>query len=145
MSLRCSIFLVISAFSLSLPGSRGQENWLSQADAMAIARAVNTAEVEFLVRSKHTVDLESLRSHRFIQQVESRIEIDWGARPNAFSTKGYDVRLALTNDQTQHTLTLLPKPQQWKSGACPAVYVTNESGIIFQGSAIGCETTRSGQ
>jgi hypothetical protein len=106
---------------------------------MAIARAVNTAEVEFLVRSKRAVDLQSLRSHRFIKQVESKIDIDWGANPNAFSAKGYDVRLALTNDQTQYTLTILPKLEQWKSGTCPPIYMTNESGIIFQGTALGCE------
>ena len=65
---------------------------------------------------------------------------DWGANPNAFSAKGYDVRLTLTNDRTQYTLTILPKPEQWKAGPCPPAFVTNESGVIFQGLALGCES-----
>jgi hypothetical protein len=76
MSLRSSMFLIVIAFALTIPGTRGQENLLSLDDALAIARATNTAEVEFLERSKHAVDLQSLRSQRFIQQLESRIEPD---------------------------------------------------------------------
>jgi hypothetical protein len=141
MRLRSSIFLIVTGFALTIPGTRGQENLLSPESAVAIARAVNTAEVEFLVRSKRAVDLQSLRSHRFIQNLESAIEPDWGANPNAFSAKGYDVRLTLTNNQTQYTLTILPKPEQWKVGPCPPAFVTNESGLIFQGLALGCEST----
>ena len=48
MSLRCSIFLMVTAFALTIPGTRGQENLLSLENALAIARAINTAEVEFL-------------------------------------------------------------------------------------------------
>jgi hypothetical protein len=141
MSLRSSMFLIVIAFALTIPGTRGQENLLSLDDALAIARATNTAKVEFLERSKHAVDLQSLRSQRFIQQLESRIEPDWGANPDSFSAKGYDVRLAPTNDQTQYTLTILPKPEHWKSDPCPPAFVTNESGLIFQGLALGCEST----
>jgi hypothetical protein len=86
------------------------------------------------------VDLQSLRSHRFIQNLESTIVPDWGANPNAFSAKGYDIRLASTNNQTQYTLTILLKPEQWKTGRRSA-FVTNESGLIFQGLALGCEST----
>jgi hypothetical protein len=139
MTLRSSIFLVVAAFALTIPGTSGQERLLSQEDALGIARTLNTAEVEFFAQSKHAVDLQSLRSHRFIQK------LDWGANPNSFSAKGYDVRLALTSDPTQYTLTILPKPEQWKSGACAPIYVTNESGIIFIGTALGCESTRGGQ
>jgi hypothetical protein len=114
-----SIFLVVAAFALTLPGTRGQENLLSPENPVAIARAVNTAEAEFLIRSKHAVDLQSLRSQRFIEPLESKIEIDWGANVNSFSAKGYDVRLALTNDQTQYTLTIFPKQERWKSGPVP--------------------------
>jgi hypothetical protein len=91
------------------------------------------------------VDLQSLCSHRFIQKLQSEIEIEWGANPNSFSAKGYDVRLALTNDQTQYTLTIVPKLEQQKSGACLPIYVTNESGQIYQGFPIWCESTGSGQ
>jgi len=87
------------------------------------------------------VDLQSLRSHRFIQNLESTIVPDWGTNPNAFSAKGDDIRLASTNNQTQYTLTILPKPEQWKAGPRPAAFVTNESGLIFQGLALGCEST----
>jgi hypothetical protein len=66
---------------------------------------------------------------------------DWDANPNAFSAKSYDVRRTLTNNQTQYTLTFLPKPEQWKAGPCPPAFVTNESGLIFQGLALGCEST----
>jgi hypothetical protein len=145
MTLRSSIFLVVAAFALTIPGTSGQERLLSQEDALGIARTLNTAEVEFFAQSKHAVDLQSLRSHRFIQKLESIMELDWGANPNSFSAKGYDVRLALTSDPTQYTLTILPKPEQWKSGACAPIYVTNESGIIFIGTALGCESTRGGQ
>jgi hypothetical protein len=141
MSLRSSIFLIVAAFALTIPGSRGQENLLSPENAVAIARAVNTAEAEFLGQSKHPVDLQSLRSHGLIQPIESKIEIDWSANPNSFSAKGYDVRLVLTNDQTQYTLTVLPKPEHWKSRPCPPAFITNESGLIFQGFVLGCEAT----
>jgi hypothetical protein len=67
VNLRSSIFLLVTACALTIPGTRGQENPLSPEYAVAIARAVNTAEVEFLVRHKHAVDLQWLRSHRFIQ------------------------------------------------------------------------------
>jgi hypothetical protein len=129
---------MVTAFALTLPGTRAQENLLSIQNALAIARTINTAEVEFRVRYKHAVDLQSLRSGGLIQPLESKIELEWDANPNLFSAKGYDVRLALTNDQTQYTLTILPKPEQWKSGACLPVFVTNESGIIFHGSVIDC-------
>jgi hypothetical protein len=78
-----------------------------------------------------------------IQPIESKIELEWDANHNSFSVKGYDVRLALANEQTQYTLTILPKPEQWTSGACLPVFATNESGIIFHGSAINCPVTDS--
>jgi hypothetical protein len=40
MRLRSSIFLIVSGFALSIPGTRGQENLLSPESAVAIARAV---------------------------------------------------------------------------------------------------------
>jgi hypothetical protein len=82
------------------------------------------------------MDLRSPRSAGLIQPLESKIELEWDANPHSFSAKGYDVRSALTNDQTQYPFTILPKPEQWKSGTCLPVFVTNESGIIFHGSAI---------
>jgi hypothetical protein len=145
MSLRSLVFLVVSAFVVTIHGTRGQETLLSPESAVEIARAVNTAEVEFLVRSKRAVDLQSLRSHRFIQKVESSTELEWGANPNTFSAKGYDVRLALTNDQTQYTLTIMPKLEQQKSGDCPPIFVTNESGQIYQGFPLGCAPKSGGQ
>ena len=67
MILSSSIFLVVAAFALTIPGTGGQERLLSQEDAFGIARTVNTAEVEFFALSRHAVDLQSLHSHRFIQ------------------------------------------------------------------------------
>jgi hypothetical protein len=98
MNLRSSIFLIVAVFALTIPGTRGQENLLPPEKAVAIARVVNTTEAESLGYSKHAVDLESLRSYRSMQNLESTIEPDWGTNPNAFSAQGYDVRLALTND-----------------------------------------------
>ena len=111
MSLRSSIFAIVTAFALTIPGTCGQKNLLSPENAVRIARALNTAEAESLDRSKHAVDLQSLRSQGLIQPLESKIQINWGVNSNSFSSNGYDVRLSLTSDQTQYTLTGLPKPE----------------------------------
>jgi hypothetical protein len=145
MSLRSSIFLIVAALSLIIPGTRCQESLLSPRSVVEIARAVNTTEVEFLAKSKHAVDLRSLRSHKRIQDLESIIEFNWDANADEFSAKGYDVRLALTNDQTQYTLTILPKRDQGKSEPCPPAFVTNESGVIYQALALGCQSSSRAQ
>jgi hypothetical protein len=67
---------MVTAFALTLPGTRAQENLLSIQNALAIARTINTAEVEFRVRYKHAVDLQSLRSGGLIQPLESKIELE---------------------------------------------------------------------
>ena len=140
MIVRSLIFLVVAAFALTIPGTGGQKRQLSQEDPLGIARTVNTVEVEFFAQSKHALDLQSLRSHRSIQKLESTMELNWGAHSNSFSAQGYDVRLAMTSDPT-----ILPKPEQWKSGARAPIYVTNQSDMIFIATALGCKATRDGQ
>lgn len=130
------VFAIIAA----VPMSKGQEQALSEAEAIKLAAAISTAEVESIALSKHGVDLESLRDHRFLKKVQAEVQLDWSSNPNAVTAEGYDVRLTLTKDLNHYTLTLIPK-----SGNCLPAYTTNETGQIYKGLAVACTNTPTSQ
>src|ERR1700730_9173228 len=117
------LLIPILAFAIiaAVPMSKGQEQALSEAEAIKLAAAISTAEVESIALSKRGVDLESLRNHRFIKKVQAELQLDFGPNPNAMTAGGYDVRLTLTKDLNQYTLTLIPK-----AVSCLPAYMTNE-------------------
>jgi hypothetical protein len=85
------IGVVAFAGVLVLYGSRmnGQEQTtLSDGDALTFIRAVNTAEIESIVQSKHAADLAALRGHRFVQQIQSLIGLNWGTSSDSALRSG---------------------------------------------------------
>ena len=133
--MRLTIGVVALAGILALYGSRinGQEQTLSDGDALTLIRAVNTAEIKSILQSKHASDLASLRGHGFVQRIQSQVGLNWGASSDLLSAKGYYIRLAMTNDGLNYTLTLIPASTTAEAKCLP-VYL----GVIFKGSEFNC-------
>jgi hypothetical protein len=124
-----------SAFLCAQANQHEENETLSFDDAVLIMRAINTAEAESIALSKHAINMQAVREHRFVKKLNSQISLENQSGLDRVSVKGYEVRLLLTQDQLHWTLTISPL----QGSECTPVFMTNETGVIYHGVPASCK------
>ena len=123
------VLFVVATFSLQSAKTGVTEPQLTQAEALAFVRALNTAQVDTLLSSGAYASLEGLAKHRFLQDRQAQIALKDSALG---SYADYKLSVVASKDGKHYLLGLVPQ------SGCGTAFLSGESGIIYTGKALGC-------
>jgi hypothetical protein len=132
------LFAVIAgAFPFVVESQNQQKEELSDNEALELLRAVNTAEVDVKLMAKQPyAPLEQLLQHRFFvgKELGSNItKVD----SNTGTKKGYEISVCVLGEGKRYIAAVVPVER-----GCRVAFFTDESGVIYQGRALGCGPPR---
>ena len=118
---------VVSALALS----NGQEETvrLSSKEALSLIRTMNSIEHSFKMKSSSFGSLEDLIKFDPLDLTKPGIVL---SDDNSGTLKDYQLSVVASSDGRHYQISLRP------GSGCGASFFTNESGVIYQGQALGC-------
>ncbi|HEX7962462.1 MAG TPA: hypothetical protein VF493_21290 [Terriglobales bacterium] len=112
-----------------------------KAAAVGEVRALNTAEMRYHSNHGRYAGLEELKSSDEWQKNLEQMKKFTG-QDNLDFVAGYDSSVIVDAQGKTYRISVKPK-----TGMCESSFFSDESGVIFEGIALGCEsrTTKGGQ
>jgi hypothetical protein len=130
----CVILLAVVLLATGWVNRSAQDspNRLSQQQAVALVRTINTAEAETFFKTQSYASMEKLLQYRSFQEQQNLL-----VPTDAFSgtVKNYKLSLVASEDGKHYLVGLAPAEQK-----CDAALFSSESGVIYAAKPIGCPT-----
>jgi type II secretory pathway pseudopilin PulG len=128
-------FLLIPALTVAaaiavvaFPRFQNSQSRLSSKDALALVRSLNSRQATF--KLSHST-YGSLQDVVMLGHLDKSFSITSGDSSSA-TVNDYRVSIVVSSDGLHYQLSMHP------DSGCGASFFTNESGVIYQGSALGC-------
>ena len=126
-----SAVLTLTGVVGALALSNGQEDTarLSSREALGLIRTMNSIEHSFKMKSSSFGSLEDVIKFGQLDRTRPGIALSDG---NSGTLKDYQLSVVASSDGRHYQISLRP------SSGCGVSLFTNESGVIYQGQALGC-------
>lgn len=139
LAIQFSFLAMASAIAATQTGSQQK-----QLTGLSAVRAINTAEMRFQRTTGHYGALSDLISSGQF----SKLHVTEAGATQPFlnvespnpedAVPGYKLKLSLASANSGYSVLLTDS-----SASCGTVFFSNESGVIYQGQALGCTTEAS--
>lgn len=126
-----SAVLTLTGVVGALALSNGQEDTvrLSSREALSLIRTMNSTEHSFKMKNSSFGSLEDVIKYGQLDRTKPGIVLSDG---NSGTLRDYQLSVVASGDGRHYQISLRP------SSGCGISFFTNESGVIYQGQALGC-------
>lgn len=123
--------VILSGITILVAGTnpQGDTTQLSSVEAVKLMRLINTAEGEFVLKGQTYVSLDKLLQQRSLMSFRPVIAMADGTSGRI---KDHYLVVAASEDGRHYQVTLVP------GKSCDTAMFSNESGLVYQGKAMGC-------
>jgi hypothetical protein len=140
MRSRVLIFVLLAVIAGAFPfvvGSQNQQKEeLSDNEALELLRAVNTAQLDLRMARQPYAPLQKILQRRFFVETEVGSDITT-VDSNTGTKKGYEISVCVFGEGRRYIASVVPVER-----GCRVAFFTDESGVIYQGRALGCGPPR---
>lgn len=138
MRTKWSILACVAAALVALAQSSGPLGLarLTEHQAVAVIRVVNTKQAESRMYTKRYADMFTLREKLLQNYPQGLPPMMPTTKLDSMNVGTSEVTVVVNEAGDRYTVTLTdPEPKQ----SCPQIFVSNETGVIYIGTALGCE------
>jgi len=128
--------MVLSVALSSSLDSATEKEPLSKSQALEIVRALNTAELDILLKTKNYAPLDSVVKGLREKPAGLAEFVDNSSNSSSGKIRDYQVSIITSSDGKHYKLALTPLED---SPACAVAFFSDESGVIYLGTAIDCK------
>jgi hypothetical protein len=124
------VTIVAGLAVVAVPRFQEAKDQLSAKQALALVRTLNSSEATMKLKDS---SYGSLRDVMKLERLDQRYGFDWVDNSSA-TVKDYRLSVVTAADGKHYQISLHP------SSGCGVSFFSNESGVIYQGNALGCST-----
>jgi hypothetical protein len=124
--------------TVALPHPQEKADQLSEREVFGLMRTINTAQAEAFFDSRHQyLSLDELVSRRHVNSSELWLPALSLRDSSAGTLKNYSVSVVVSTDGQHYVSEMI------SSSSCGLALFSNESGIIYTATALGCTQEKS--